>query len=157
MPQILTANWRAILPDSATPVAISRGTPRTIRGYRRLRALEPGNWFRSVTPGQYLELYAEILGRLDPTEIYDRLVAFGDRPVMLCWETASDCQSGKAFCHRHLVAQWLEDRLAIEVEEVGHPKLDRFAFLRGKRIEAPDYRASSSHRLIASDNADSRN
>jgi hypothetical protein len=102
-------------------------------------------------------LYREILDRLDPTEIYDRLVAFGDRPVMLCWETASDCHSGKTFCHRHLVAQWLEDSLGIEIEEVGHPRLDRFAFLRAQGIEPPDYRAPTSHGLIASDNTDSRN
>ena len=157
MPRIPTASWRAIRPHSATPVAISRGTPRTICGYRRLRALEPGNWFRSVTPAHYLELYSEILSRLDPAEIYDRLVALGDRPVMLCWEVASDCQSGKTFCHRHLVAQWLEDCLAIEVEEVGSPELDRFAFLRAQGIEPPDHRASTSHRLIASDNTNSRN
>jgi hypothetical protein len=82
---------------------------------------------------------------------------FGDNPVMLCWESAPDCQSGKAFCHRHLVAQWLEDRLGIEVEEVipkrgdadlSHPKLDRFAFPQAQGIEAPDYRTSTSDRLI---------
>jgi hypothetical protein len=37
---------------------------------------------------------------------------------MLCWETASDCQSRKTFCHRHLVAQWLEERLGIDAPEV---------------------------------------
>jgi hypothetical protein len=31
------------------------------------------------------------------------------------------------WCHRHIVAQWLEDRLGIAVHEVGHPNLDRFA------------------------------
>jgi hypothetical protein len=152
MPRILTSSWQAVLPDRAARIGISRSTPRHIRGYHRLRALEPGQWFRSVTPARYLELYREILGRLDPAEIYDRLISFGDNPVVLCWESASDCQSGKAFCHRHLVAQWLEDRLEIEVTEVGHPKLDRFAFLRAQGIKAPDYKIPTSDRLVGSDN-----
>jgi hypothetical protein len=132
-----------IRPAGAVPVGISRGTPRRVRGYRRLRGLEPGSWFRSVQPKRYIELYREILDQLDPAKIYDRLISFGDNPVMLCWETASDCHSGKTFCHRHLVAQWLEDRLGIEVQEVGHPKLDRFAFLRVQEIKAPDYRTTT--------------
>jgi hypothetical protein len=148
MSPLSTASWRGALPDPATPIGISRGIPRGRGGYRRLRALEPGPWFRSVTPTRYLELYNEILSRLDPAEIYDRLVAFGDRPMMLCWETASECHLGKTFCHRHLVAQWFEDRLGIAVSEVGHPKLDRFAFLRAQGIAAPTYRISRSRRLI---------
>jgi hypothetical protein len=144
MPQIRTASWRAELRDPADPIGISRGTPRRVSGYRRLRVLEPGNWFRSVSPARFLDLYSEILERLDPAEIYDRLVAFGDHPVLLCWETASDCHTGTAWCHRHLVARWLEDRLGIDVPEVGHPKLDRFAFFRKHGISAPQYRHANT-------------
>jgi hypothetical protein len=119
--------------------------------------LEPGNWFRSVSPRRFLALYSEILDRLEPAEIYDRLIALGDHPVMLCWESASDCHSGRAWCHRHLVAQWLEDRLGIEVPEVDHAKLDRFALLRKHAIPAPDYHAATTGKLrIASDNDASR-
>lgn len=117
------------------------GTPRRRSGYRRLRALEPGIWFRAVPPARYIELYRDILDRLDPIEIYDQLLSYGDCPAMLCWESASDCQSGKTWCHRHLAAQWLEDRLGIEVIEVGHPDLDRFAFLRKVGLSPPDYSA----------------
>jgi hypothetical protein len=136
---------------------VCRGTPRRVGGYRRVRALEPGTWFRSVNPERYIELYGEILDRLDPAEIYDRLISFGDNPVMLCWENASDCHSGKTFCHRHLVAQWLEDRLAIEVPELGHPKLDRFAFLRAQGVPPPNFQISASQHPIGSDNAPYRN
>jgi len=38
---------------------------------------------------------------------------------MLCWEAAHDCQIGGKWCHRHLTAQWLEDRFGMEVHEVG--------------------------------------
>ena len=40
----------------------------------------------SVPPALYIELYSGILNRLDPREIYDRLLSFGDCPAMLCWE-----------------------------------------------------------------------
>jgi hypothetical protein len=53
-------------------------------------------------------LYREILERLDPAAVRDRLLGFGDRPIMLCWESAADCDSGTRWCHRHIVAQWLE-------------------------------------------------
>jgi hypothetical protein len=149
MPQILTASWRTALPDDATPVAISRGTPRRLSGYRRLSALAPGPWFRSVEPATYLRLYRQILDRLDPAEIYERLIAFGDHPVLLCWECAADCHAGIVFCHRHLVAEWLEDRLGIEVPEVGHPELDRFAFLRRQGIVPPNYRDPTSGLQLA--------
>jgi hypothetical protein len=144
MPQILTASWFAKLPSGTAPVGISRGVPRRISGYHRLRELEPGPWFKSVTPARYLALYGEILARLDPEEIRDRLFGFGDTPVMLCWEKAQDCDAGKVWCHRYLAAQWLEDRLGIEVQEVGCPNLDRFAGLRSVGIPAPSYRKRTS-------------
>jgi hypothetical protein len=144
MPKILTASWSTKLPTGAVPVGISRGTPRRRGGYRRLRALEPGIWFRTVPPARYIELYRDILDRLDPAEIYDQLLSYGDCPVMLCWESASDCHSGRAWCHRHLAALWLESRLGIEVREVGYPNLDRFAFLRKHGLPAPTFRDNTS-------------
>jgi hypothetical protein len=73
-------------------------------------------------------------------------------PGMLCWEAAYDCHAGSKWCHRHLAAQWLEDRLGIEVQEVGSPNLDRFIYLRNLGIPAPSYRTSAlatprKHRL----------
>jgi hypothetical protein len=140
MAAILTASWSAQLPAEATTVGISRGTPRGRAGYRRLPALFPGRWFRSVAPQTYLRRYAEILARLDPASVRDRLLTFGDMPVLLCFERAADIHSGQCFCHRHLVAQWLEDTLGMAVPEVGHPGLDRFAHLRALGIASPRFR-----------------
>jgi hypothetical protein len=145
MPQIMTACWFARLPAGAIPVGISRGVPRGKNGYQRLRELEPGPWFKSVSPETYLALYGQILARLDPVAIRDRLLGCGEIPVMLCWETAHDCHSGSKWCHRHLAAQWLEDRLGIEVHEVGFPNLDRFAFLRKLNMPIPSYAAPPGH------------
>jgi hypothetical protein len=141
MNQIWTASWSTIVPEDAIPVGISRGTPRRKGGFRRLRELEPGPWFRTVAPNTYLELYGDLLRRLDPGEVRDRLFSFGAMPVLLCFERAEDIHSGTHYCHWHLVAQWLEDRLGIEVPEVGHPQLDRFGHLVALGIKPPNYRA----------------
>jgi len=141
MPQIMTASWFAKLPAGAVPVGVSRGVLRGKSGYHRLRDLEPGQWFKSVAPEQYLTRYRLILDRLDPGAIRDQLLGFSDLPVMLCWETAHDCHAGSKWCHRHLAAQWLEDRLSIKVHEVGFPNLDRFAYLRKFDIPTPCYGA----------------
>lgn len=143
MSEIRTSSWSAVLPKGAVRVGISRGTPRRLNGYRRFNTLEPGEWFRSVTPEVYLDLYRNLLIKLDPARIYDQLCTLGPSIVLSCWESATDCHAGETWCHRHLVAQWLEDCLGIEVSEIGHPNLDRFAHLRQRGISLPDYRASN--------------
>lgn len=52
--------------------------------------------------------FQKILDRLDPQKVFNDL-----RPdaILLCWEPP-----GK-FCHRRLVAEWLESHLGIEVPE----------------------------------------
>ena len=50
----------------------------------------------------------EELDKLDPKQVYEEL---GENAVLLCWEKSSD------FCHRHLVSEWLSEKLGIEVKE----------------------------------------
>jgi hypothetical protein len=59
---------------------------------------------------------------------------------MLCYEHADDIRAGSKWCHRHMAAQWFEDKLDIAVPELGHPRLDRFANLRALGIESPRFR-----------------
>jgi hypothetical protein len=92
---IMTASWSSRLPGGATPIGISRGTPRGRSGFRRFPDLFPGPWFRSVEPETYLCRYAEILALLNPAAIRDRLLAFGGTPVLLCFERATDIQAGR--------------------------------------------------------------
>lgn len=57
----------------------------------------------------YTEQYNElILSKLNPVEIYNLL----DGHVLLCWEKSGE------FCHRRLVAKWLQDKLNIFVPEI---------------------------------------
>ena len=92
-------------------------------------------WFKSVLPQEYLRRYSEILNALDPIQIRDRLFALGNTPVLLCHERARDIEGGRCYCHRHLAAEWLEERLGVTVQELEHPLLDRFAYFRMLGIE----------------------
>ena len=57
----------------------------------------------------YTALYCErILSKLDPQRVYAEL---GDNAVLLCFEKWDDIKTGKKFCHRRIVAKWLEDNI----------------------------------------------
>lgn len=52
--------------------------------------------------------YEEVLSKLDAQEVFDKL---GERSILICYEKPGD------FCHRRLVARWLETELGIVVPE----------------------------------------
>ena len=57
---------------------------------------------------EYEKQYREkVLSKFDPKELYQRLQG----QVLLCWEPAGD------FCHRRIVADWIQENLGIEVPE----------------------------------------
>lgn len=53
--------------------------------------------------------YAGVLNNLDARQVYEEL---GGNSVLLCWE-----KSG-SFCHRHIVAEWLQSELGVEITEL---------------------------------------
>jgi uncharacterized protein (DUF488 family) len=57
----------------------------------------------------YRREYQAIIDRLDPCQIFEDL---GADVILLCWEPPG------VFCHRSLVAEWLEKRLGVEVPEL---------------------------------------
>lgn len=50
----------------------------------------------------------EVLDKLDPWEVYNDL---GEDAILLCHESIAKIESGEQFCHRHMVAEWLEEEL----------------------------------------------
>ena len=63
----------------------------------------------------YTKLYYEqVLNKLNPQKVFEEL---GENAVLLCYEKWSDIASGKKFCHRRIVAKWLEKNLGITVDE----------------------------------------
>lgn len=91
-------------------VAISQGVPRWYTGRRYIK-LSPSRELLKITDDDlYTKRYkAEVLALLDPKEVYREL---GENAILLCWEKAGD------FCHRRLVAEWLEQALGIDVPEI---------------------------------------
>jgi uncharacterized protein YeaO (DUF488 family) len=58
----------------------------------------------------YTERYIEeILFPLNPKQVYDDL---GHYSILLCWEGSNK------FCHRRIVAKWLEESLNITIPEL---------------------------------------
>ncbi len=57
------------------------------------------------------EYYSQVLSKLDPIDVYRDL----DGCILLCYEKPYE------FCHRHIVACWLEESLKIWVPEVKAP------------------------------------
>ena len=54
------------------------------------------------------EFYKQVLSNLDPKEVYDEL----EYGILLCYEEPEE------FCHRHIVAEWFNLFLGIEIREV---------------------------------------
>ena len=59
--------------------------------------------------------YEKVLSKLNPQQVFDEL---GEHAVLLCYEKFSDIENGKAFCHRRMVAKWLEENLGVKVDEL---------------------------------------
>lgn len=100
-------------------VSIARHPPRnTPAGFRVYRPLAPGPWFNSATREEYERLYGAQLAALDAQKVHDELHALhpGIEPVLLCYERPPFTDTN--WCHRRIVAAWLEKALGIEVLEL---------------------------------------
>ena len=66
------------------------------------------------TQAEYEKAYRKgVLDKLDPLQVYEDL---GEDAIMLCHEKYSDIEEGKTFCHRHIVARWLEEQLWLQYD-----------------------------------------
>jgi len=100
--------WRFHLKEVPHLVSIAWKTPDWFRG-RRYPALAPTRKMLQMCEAKYRVAYQKILNRLDPRKVYGDL---GSEAVLLCWEYPGE------FCHRRLVAEWLEKHVAIQVPEL---------------------------------------
>jgi len=100
--------WRFHRKDDPHLVSIARKTPEWFQG-RRYTGLAPRSNMLKMGEEEYRRKYQFILDRLNPRRVYEDL---GEEAVLLCWE-----QPGE-FCHRLLVAAWLEEALGVTVPEL---------------------------------------
>jgi len=98
-------------------VSIAGRAPDWYEG-RQYKILAPKKDFfleykRTGDEAAYIEEFQRrVLDPLDPRQIYEEL---GPNAILLCWEAPGPGQ----FCHRWLVARWLEKHLGITIPEVG--------------------------------------
>lgn len=126
---LFTSHWRSpLLRDAeATFVGISRGVPRRRLPFRYkvLRSLAPSRKaFDLNDPNEFAGEYRAQLETLGPNRIADdlRRVSGGRPAVLLCWE---DLDKPGQWCHRRFLAEWLRDRLGVEVLELRTGDLPR--------------------------------
>lgn len=63
-----------------------------------------------ISNDQFKELYYKTV--LEKIDIENLLEKFGDNVVFLCYEKSGD------FCHRHLFAEYLKEKIGLEVVEI---------------------------------------
>lgn len=105
------------LPDYITPIAICGGIPDFWIGKLWTRKLAPRKWFfdewkKNHDNDFYIRNFEkEVLSNLNPVDVLDTLYGLANQnkdgkiPCMICYEKPGD------FCHRHLVAEWLNNSI----------------------------------------------
>ena len=99
------------LPDSFEPVSIARWPPKWFKG-KKYAILAPPNEILAMhrvdekyaAHGFYsTDFHHRVLDLLNPDDVVRNLHAMTNKPniALLCYEKPGD------FCHRHLVADWL--------------------------------------------------
>ena len=79
------------------------------KGLEYKKLAPPADIIKIEDEALYTKLYYErVLNMLDPQEVYNEL---GENAVLLCYEKWDDIKNNKTFCHRRIVAKWLEDNL----------------------------------------------
>jgi uncharacterized protein (DUF488 family) len=72
---------------------------------------------KEITERQYTIRYNRILEKLNPNKVIKDLP---DKSILLCWEEPGD------FCHRQLVARWLNKVPGVTVFEYAERRLEDF-------------------------------
>ncbi len=95
-------------------VSIAARCPDWYTG-RQYKKLAPKYWFwkkhKETQDHDFYRkyYYLEVLKPLNPQQVYEEL---GENAVLLCWELPGE------FCHRRLVAKWMEHELGVLVPEL---------------------------------------
>jgi uncharacterized protein (DUF488 family) len=95
-------------------VSIANITPSWYRGRIYKKLAPPYSLIKQYKIDKdidsYTSLYeSKILDELDPLKTYYEL---GASSILLCYENP------KVFCHRHIVARWLNKHLGVEITEL---------------------------------------
>ena len=72
---------------------------------------------KKITEEKFVSEYNEMLSELNASNVLEHinLLTAGLEPILMC-----NCAKTK-FCHRHLVADWLESNSGIIIKELNYP------------------------------------
>ena len=99
------------------PISIAGRAPEFYKGIQYKKFAPSWDIFSKWKNGeidnfQYTDRFKkEILGKLNKEEVKQFLNSFKTDIILLCYEKSGD------FCHRHIVADWIETELGKRVEE----------------------------------------
>lgn len=99
------------------PVGISGKIPDGFNGARYQQLAPKYTWWKQwhdehMSNDWFVEKYYEtVLNQLNPAIVLQDLQKIGKDVVLLCYETP------EKFCHRHIVAQWLNVSLGLNICE----------------------------------------
>lgn len=99
------------------PVGISGKIPDGFTGVRYQKLAPKYDWWKEwhdkkLSDNWYKEKYYEtVLNLLNSVVVAQELQGFGENVVLLCYETP------EKFCHRHLVAEWLNKNTKLNITE----------------------------------------
>lgn len=99
-------------------ISIARYARGTAAGFRIYSKLAPGPWFKTATKEEYTRLFFAQLHALDPKRVVEEIeaLAAGHEPILMCHEVPPFTESN--WCHRRMVAEWLGDKLGLDVPEL---------------------------------------
>ena len=115
-----TSSYRLWRPDLGVPVRTSVGPPRFMQApvVEWPTVYPPWALVRAGLPeADYRRRYRHQLHRLTPKilhELEERQEGYC-APLVLCCH----CNLAKGWCHRRMLAEWISQKLGVEVPEVG--------------------------------------
>ena len=113
-------NAKALEKADIVMVGIARWKPKFFSGINLLDVAPlPFMLKGNLTREQYIESYNRyVLDKLDCKRFLDILgkISLGKDVALCCYEKPND------FCHRHLLADYLENKIGLVVEEFGFSK-----------------------------------
>lgn len=111
---------KALASKGVLPVSIALYPPKWYTGIKVNDVCPTYDILKnSKDPGDYTQRFKkEVLSRVNATRFYEKLISIsrGKDIALCCYEKPED------FCHRHIVAEWLKEKIGIEVEEFGVSK-----------------------------------
>lgn len=106
------------IPENIVRISICGGVPQWYQGLQYKKVAPKyaffQEWKKNGDNNYYIEHFnKEVLDCLSAEDVYRDLEKLSDGKdcVLLCYEKSDD------FCHRHLVAEWLNNKLDLGVSE----------------------------------------